>query len=110
MALERHLSDYRSAHGQGDEPALASGRFLQLREHPREDWNDLWLVTQVRHEGKQPQVLEEAVTEEDGGELRQGYRNTFVGRAMGCGVSSALAGAAAPDRIGVSKRGGHRPG
>lgn len=76
--LERHRSDYRSAHGQGDEPALASGRFLQLREHPREDWNDLWLVTQVRHEGKQPQVLEEAVTEEDGGELRQGYRNAFV--------------------------------
>ena len=76
--LERHRSDYRIAHGQGDDPALASGRFLQLREHPREDWNDLWLVTQVSHEGKQPQVLEEAVTEVLGGEFRQGYRNAFA--------------------------------
>ena len=77
-SLERHRSDYRVAHGQGDEPTLASGRFLQLREHPREDWNDLWLVTQVTHEGKQPQVLEEAVTEVAGEEFRQGYRNAFV--------------------------------
>lgn len=77
-SLERHRSDYRVAHGQGDEPVLASGRFLQLREHPREDWNDLWLVTQVTHEGKQPQVLEEAVTEVAGEEFRQGYRNAFV--------------------------------
>lgn len=77
-SLERHRSDYRVAHGQGDESTLASGRFLQLREHPREDWNDLWLVTQVTHEGKQPQVLEEAVTEVAGEEFRQGYRNAFV--------------------------------
>ncbi|AZE70740.1 VgrG protein [Pseudomonas synxantha] len=76
--LERHRSDYRVAYGQGDEPALASGRFLQLRDHPCEGWNDLWLVTQVTHEGKQPQVLEEAVTEVAGGEFRQGYRNTFA--------------------------------
>ena len=76
--LERHRSDYRVAYGQGDEPALASGRFLQLRDHPCEGWNDLWLVTQVTHEGKQPQVLEEAVTEVTGGEFRQGYHNTFT--------------------------------
>ncbi|MBI6565304.1 type VI secretion system tip protein VgrG [Pseudomonas synxantha] len=76
--LERHRSDYRVAYGQGDEPALASGRFLQLRHHPCEGWNDLWLVTQVTHEGKQPQVLEEAVTEVTGGEFRQGYHNTFT--------------------------------
>lgn len=76
--LERHRSDYRVAYGQGDEPALASGRFLQLRDHPCEGWNDLWLVTQVTHEGKQPQVLEEVVTEVTGGEFRQGYHNTFT--------------------------------
>ncbi|MGY2402238.1 type VI secretion system Vgr family protein [Pseudomonas sp. SDO5271_S396] len=76
--LERHRSEYRQAHGKGDEPALASGRFLTLSGHLREEWNDLWLVTHVTHEGKQPQVLEEAVTEVPGGAFRQGYRNEFV--------------------------------
>lgn len=76
--LERHRSDYRIAHGNGDEPALASGRFLKLSGHPREEWNDLWLVTHVTHEGMQPQVLEEAVTEVAGGDFRQGYRNEFI--------------------------------
>ena len=76
--LERHRSDYQLAHGEGDEPALASGGFLKLSGHSREGWNELWLVRQVTHEGKQPQVLEEAVTEVSGGEFRQGYRNEFV--------------------------------
>lgn len=76
--LERHRSDYCIARGQGDEPALASGRFLKLSGHPRGEWNDLWLVTQVTHEGKQPQVLEEAATEVAGADFHQGYRNEFV--------------------------------
>ena len=76
--LERHRSDYRLAQGSGDEPALVSGRFLELSGHSREDWNALWLVTQVTHEGMQPQVLEEAVTEVAGGDFRQGYRNRFT--------------------------------
>ena len=76
--LERHRSDYRIARGSGDEPALLSGRLFKLAGHPRDDWNDLWLVTQVTHEGKQPQVLEEAVTEVAGGDFHQGYRNEFT--------------------------------
>ncbi|VVN46115.1 Actin cross-linking toxin VgrG1 [Pseudomonas fluorescens] len=76
--LERHRSDYRIARGSGDDPALVCGHFLRLTGHPRDAWNDLWLVTQVIHEGKQPQVLEEAATEVAGGDFRQGYRNEFV--------------------------------
>ncbi|WP_339650723.1 type VI secretion system tip protein TssI/VgrG, partial [Halopseudomonas pelagia] len=42
--------------------------------------NDLWLITGIQHEGKQPQVLEESVTSdvkaEDG--FTQGYRNQFT--------------------------------
>lgn len=76
--LERQRSDYRLAHGNGDEPALSSGRFLKLTGHPRQGWNDLWLVRQVTHEGRQPQVLEEVVTEVVGGDFCQGYRNEFV--------------------------------
>jgi len=78
--LERHRSDYRLAEGKSDVPSLISGHFLTLSDHPRADWNDLWLITGIRHEGKQPQVLEESVTSdvraEDG--FTQGYRNQFT--------------------------------
>ncbi len=78
-ALERHRHDYELAEGESDQPRLVSGHFLPLSEHSRSDWNQLWLLTEVRHEGKQPQVLEESVTSDsqsrDG--FVQGYRNRF---------------------------------
>ncbi|WP_276487830.1 type VI secretion system tip protein TssI/VgrG [Ectopseudomonas mendocina] len=79
-ALERHRHDFELAQGDGDSPTLVSGHFLDLSEHPREEWNRLWLLTEVQHEGKQPQVLEESVTSDtlpaDG--FTQGYRNRFT--------------------------------
>ena len=79
-SLERHRSDYRLAEGKSDVPTLVTGHFLTLSEHPRTEWNDLWLVVSIQHEGKQPQVLEESVTsdvkESDG--FTQGYRNQFT--------------------------------
>jgi len=79
-ALERHRHDYRLAEGRGDQPRLVSGHFLPLSEHPNPGWNDLWLLTDVQHEGRQPQVLEESLAHDqrsnDG--FQQGYRNTFV--------------------------------
>jgi type VI secretion system secreted protein VgrG len=77
--LERHRHDYELAEGESDQPRLVSGHFLPLTEHPRSDWNQLWLLTQVLHEGKQPQVLEEAVTShvDSGDGFVQGYRNRF---------------------------------
>ncbi|WP_339490406.1 type VI secretion system Vgr family protein [Pseudomonas sp. EL_65y_Pfl2_R95] len=78
-ALERHRHDYQLAEGEGDQHLLVSGHFLALSDHPRAPWNDLWLLTEVEHEGKQPQVLEESVTSDtkaaDG--FVQGYRNHF---------------------------------
>lgn len=76
-ALERHRADYRLAQGKSDQPMLGSGHFLQLAEHPRQAWNDLWLLTEVEHHGRQPQVLEESAGS-DGAEGFQGYRNTFL--------------------------------
>ncbi len=79
QALERHRSDYQLAEGKSDQPFLRSGHFFKLTEHPRESYNDLWLLLSITHEGKQPQVLEESVTsdvEPDDG-FTQGYRNTF---------------------------------
>ena len=79
-ALERHRHDFELAQGDGDSPTLVSGHFLDLTEHPRNAWNQLWLLTDVLHEGKQPQVLEESVTSDtqpaDG--FTQGYRNRFT--------------------------------
>ncbi|WP_217477802.1 type VI secretion system tip protein TssI/VgrG [Stutzerimonas stutzeri] len=79
-ALERHRADFRLAEGRSDQPSLTSGYLLEMSDHPRHEWNQLWLLTGVRHEGKQPQVLEESTTSsirpQDG--FTQGYRNHFT--------------------------------
>ncbi|MHC8398088.1 type VI secretion system Vgr family protein [Pseudomonas sp. MDT1-17] len=80
-ALERHRADYRQAEGHGDQTRLISGHFLELSDHPRTEWNDLWLLTEIFHEGKQPQVLEESVTSDttdNKDDFHQGYRNRFL--------------------------------
>lgn len=80
-ALERHRSDYLQAEGDSDQPALVTGHFLSLSDHPRQEWNDLWLLTEIHHEGQQPQVLEESVISDHPGargDFQQGYRNHFV--------------------------------
>ncbi|MEK8079366.1 type VI secretion system Vgr family protein [Pseudomonas sp. XK-1] len=79
-ALERHRHDFEQAQGESDQTLLVSGHFLAFTDHPRPSWNDLWLLSEIHHEGKQPQVLEESVTEHgeaDGG-FQQGYRNRFT--------------------------------
>ncbi|NUU38761.1 type VI secretion system tip protein TssI/VgrG [Pseudomonas sp. C2B4] len=79
-ALERHRSDYQLAEGASDQPLLLSGHFLALREHPKARWNDLWLLTEIHHEGQQPQVLEESAsrdTRDLKDDFQQGYRNRF---------------------------------
>ncbi|MHC8356104.1 type VI secretion system Vgr family protein [Pseudomonas sp. LB3P81] len=79
QALERHRADYLLVEGKSDQPTLRGGHFFDLTEHPREGCNDLWLLLNVTHAGKQPQSLEEAITHdvqpEDG--FTQGYRNSF---------------------------------
>jgi type VI secretion system secreted protein VgrG len=78
-SLERHRADYQLASGESDQPLLVTGHFLPLSEHPRSDWNQLWLLTRIEHQGKQPQVLEESIshhTAADDG-FTQGYRNRF---------------------------------
>ncbi|SFQ24483.1 type VI secretion system secreted protein VgrG [Geopseudomonas sagittaria] len=92
-ALERHRADYLLGEGSSDQPTLRSGHFLELGEHPRREWNQLWLLGEVHHEGKQPQVLEESVTSEmtasDG--FQQGYRNRFTATPWDVPFRPALA-------------------
>ncbi|MHC8349103.1 type VI secretion system Vgr family protein [Pseudomonas sp. RT4P38] len=79
-ALERHRADYRQAEGKSDQPALVCGHFLPLSEHPQEEWNDLWLLTEIQHEGAQPQVLQQYAASISTGHAEgfQGYRNQFL--------------------------------
>ncbi len=81
--LEALRADSQAAEGQSDQPTLSTGHFLPLTEHPRADWNQLWLLTRIDHQGLQPQVLEEGLGTprllpapgDDG--WTQGYRNSF---------------------------------
>ncbi|NHC09767.1 type VI secretion system tip protein VgrG [Stutzerimonas degradans] len=79
--LQRLRADYELAEGASD-AYLASGHFLALTDHPRPSWNDLWLLTEVFHQGRQPQVLEESISTAtvEGGDtdFHQGYRNHFA--------------------------------
>jgi type VI secretion system secreted protein VgrG len=77
-ALERHRHDYQLAVGTSDVPYLLSGHYLDLKDHPTTDYNHLWLLIRIHHEGRQPQVLTEAfehLIQKDG--FAQGYRNNF---------------------------------
>jgi len=98
-ALERHRHDFELAEGDSDQPLLVSGHFLSLSDHPRGDWNQLWLLTEIHHEGKQPQVLEEWVTGSSpevmqaptgDTELTQGYRNRFIATPWAVPFRTAL--------------------
>ncbi|MNU72426.1 Phage-related baseplate assembly protein [compost metagenome] len=80
-ALERHRADHRLAEGESDQPALVAGYFLQLSDHPISELNDLWLLTKISHEGRQPGVLEENADHDTtglGNDFVQGYRNRFL--------------------------------
>lgn len=76
-ALERHRADHRIIEGGSDQSVLRSGRFLPLREHPRQHYNDFWLLLSVTHLGEQPQVLEELQDHGATNEPYRAYRNTF---------------------------------
>ncbi|MGY3176574.1 type VI secretion system secreted protein VgrG [Pseudomonas sp. TE12234] len=79
QALERHRSDHELGQGESNQPHLRCGHLFNLIDHPRKKCNDLWQLLSVTHDGRQPQVLEEAASSDvkaaDG--FTQGYRNTF---------------------------------
>jgi type VI secretion system secreted protein VgrG len=53
-----HRTQQRAA-GESISPALRAGQLLPLTGHPRNDWNHLWLITEVRHRGNQVHVFDE---------------------------------------------------
>jgi type VI secretion system secreted protein VgrG len=57
--LERMRCERRHVYGLSDQPSLVSGQTLSVLAHPNTLFNDQWLLTDVHHVGKQPQVLSE---------------------------------------------------
>lgn len=80
VAMERHRADYQLAEGESDQPTLRSGHYFQLTGHPRQHYNERWMLLSVTHTGKQPQVLEEVSSHDANPEHGpgQGYRNRFT--------------------------------
>ncbi|MCF4998189.1 type VI secretion system tip protein VgrG [Pseudomonas syringae] len=60
--LERQRSQYRSVRGRSDCGTLLSGHLLQVTGHPIPAFNDQWLITELRHQGQQPSILDPAST------------------------------------------------
>ena len=59
---------------------LLSGHFLALAAHPSAEWNDLWLLTEVLHEGGSRRCWKSIVSDTSASpdDFQQGYRNRFV--------------------------------
>ncbi|QAX84511.1 type VI secretion system tip protein VgrG [Pseudomonas sp. DTU12.3] len=56
--LQRQRCEYRSIHGRSDCVDLLSGQLVQVAEHPINSFNEQWLITEMRHHGQQPSILE----------------------------------------------------
>ncbi|WP_192561654.1 type VI secretion system Vgr family protein [Pseudomonas gozinkensis] len=60
--LERQRCRSRSILGRSDCLRLLSGRLLQVMEHPVSGFNEQWLITELRHQGQQPSILDPVPT------------------------------------------------
>ena len=60
-------NDAKLAQLEGDDERLQPGLTFDLNEHPREDFNDRWRTTAIRHEGKQHTSLQEEAFGSDHG-------------------------------------------
>jgi type VI secretion system secreted protein VgrG len=73
VRLEALQATRRAGQGKSDCERLCPGQLFSLVEHSRGDNNGSYLLTSVRHQGTQPQVLDE---ESQGGEFS--YSNQFT--------------------------------
>jgi type VI secretion system secreted protein VgrG len=72
VRLQAHQATRKQGTGESNCPRLAPGAQLTLSDHPREDFNQAYLLRRVEHSGRQPQVLEETASGEGAR-----YGNTF---------------------------------
>ncbi|MBL4829891.1 MAG: type VI secretion system tip protein VgrG [Aliivibrio sp.] len=63
LYLEQQRCDHVLITAVSDSTQITSGYFQPMLQHRKSEWNDDWLVTQVKHKGKQPQAVEEFASE-----------------------------------------------
>ncbi|MGL6243678.1 type VI secretion system Vgr family protein [Pseudomonas sp.] len=71
-SLERLRCRHRQVQGQSNNRDLRSGCIVQVSEHPIPNFNDQWLLTEIRHQGQQPSILAE-----DTFDMPRRYSNQF---------------------------------
>jgi type VI secretion system secreted protein VgrG len=71
--LERLRCLHRQIQGQSNHSELRSGRIMQVSEHPLQNFNDQWLLTELRHQGQQPSILAPATSD-----MSRRYSNQFT--------------------------------
>lgn len=74
VRLEEQQARRKETRGSSNSIRFSPGAKFILADHPREDFNHGYLLTELRQKGASPQALEEDVA--TGGEAR--YSNTFV--------------------------------
>jgi type VI secretion system secreted protein VgrG len=60
--LERQRCQHRSIQGRSDGKGLLSGHLLQVTDHPISYFNEQWLITEMRHQGQHPSILDPVPT------------------------------------------------
>lgn len=87
------------AEGESTSPYLGAGLLLPLTGHPRKEWNHLWLLTEVQHQGNQVHMLDQLLAA-DVSALP--YRNRFVATPWEIGFRPALP-EPRPKKLGVQR-------
>ncbi|MET0849455.1 MAG: contractile injection system protein, VgrG/Pvc8 family [Pseudomonas sp.] len=83
--LERLRCRHRQIQGQSNHRDLRSGCIVQVSEHPIANFNDQWLLTEIRHQGQQPSILAE-----DTFNMTRRYSNQFTAIAWSTVFRPAL--------------------
>ncbi len=71
--LERLRCGHRQIHGQSEHSEMRSGRIVQVAGHPMANFNDQWLLTEVRHQRQPPALFAENSTV-----AARAYKNRFT--------------------------------
>ncbi len=74
VRLEESVTFKEKAEGKSASPRLTPGFKFKLIDHERKSFNQEYLLTEIRHEGQQPQALEELADPKE----KFSYTNQFI--------------------------------
>jgi len=74
VRLEESITFKEKAEGKSNSPRLTPGFKFKLIDHERKSFNQEYLLTEIRHEGQQPQALQELADPKE----KFSYTNQFI--------------------------------